>query len=107
MRTYDVEIDLEGERYVVPVDEDQTLLEGIEEYGLDVPYSCRAGVCITCAAKLLKGKVELSDAALADDLVDAGYVLTCSGYPKSDGILLEMGHFDDAYELQYGQFEAK
>lgn len=105
MRVYDVEIQLYGEKHMIPIDEDLTLLEGIEEYGLEVLYSCRAGVCMTCAAKILEGDVDLGTASITDDLKDQGYVLTCSGFPRSEGIRLEMNHFDDAYEKQYGQFE--
>lgn len=105
MRVYDVEIELYGEKHMIPIDEDMTLLEGIEEHGLSVLYSCRAGVCVTCAAKILAGEVDLGFASITDDLKDQGYVLTCSGYPRSEGIKLEMNHFDDAYEKQYGQYE--
>lgn len=106
MRVYDVEIDLYGEKHMIPIDEDMTLLEGIEEYGLEVLYSCRAGVCVTCAAKILAGKIDFGAASITDELKEQGYVLTCSGYPRSEGIKLEMNHFDDAYEKQYGQYEA-
>lgn len=106
MRVYDVEIQLYGEKHVIPIDEDLTLLEGIEEFGLEVLYSCRAGVCMTCAAKILEGDVDLGVASITDDLKDQGYVLTCSGFPRSEGIRLEMNHFDDAYEKQYGQYES-
>lgn len=106
MRSYDVEIDLYGEKHMIPIDENMTLLEGIEEYGLEVLYSCRAGVCVTCAAKVLAGEVDLGVASITQDLKDQGYVLTCSGFPRSEGIKLEMNHFDDAYEKQYGQYEA-
>lgn len=105
MRVYDVEIDFHGKTYAIPIDENQTLLEGIEAFGLTVPYSCRAGVCTTCAAKIMSGKVDLGEIAMMDDLKDEGYVLTCSGMPRSEGIKLEMNHFDDVYEKQYGQYE--
>ena len=105
MKTYDVEISLDGERHLIPIDSSQTLLDGIEDYGLEVKYSCRAGVCTTCAAKVLKGEVDLGQAAISEELKEEGYVLTCSGFPRSEGIVLEMNHFDDAYEMQYGRFE--
>lgn len=105
MKVYDVEIDMHGTKHNIPIDEELTLLEGIEEYGLEVLYSCRAGVCVTCAAKLLAGEIDPGFASITDDLKAQGYVLTCSAYPRSDGIKLEMNHFDDAYEKQYGQFE--
>lgn len=105
MRVYNVDIALYGKQYTIPVDENQTFLEGIEEFGLEVPYSCRAGVCITCAAKVVSGDVDLGEAAITDDLKQEGYVLTCSGFPLSEGIKLEMNQFEDAYDKQYGQYE--
>lgn len=105
MRTYDVEISLDGTNYSIPIHEDQTFLEGIESVGLEVLHSCRAGVCVTCAAKLLSGDIDPGFAAITDELKDDGYVLTCSAYPRSDGIKLEMNQFDAAYKRQYGQYE--
>lgn len=105
MRTYDVEIDLDGTTHNIPIDEDQTFLEGIESVGLEVLHSCRAGVCVTCAAKLISGEIDSGFAAITDELKDDGYVLTCSAFPRSDGIKLEMNQFDAAYKRQYGQYE--
>lgn len=105
MKVYDVEVLMEGKKHMIPIDEDLTLLEGIEEYGLEVLYSCRAGVCVTCAAKMLQGEIDPGFASITDDLKAEGYVLACSAYPRSEGIKLEMNHFDDAYEKQYGQYE--
>lgn len=105
MRVYDVEVDIEGKTHNIPIDESFTLLEGIEEYGIEVLYSCRAGVCTTCAAKVLAGDIDLGSASMTDELKDDGYVLTCVAYPRSEGIKLEMNHFDDAYEKQYGRYE--
>lgn len=105
MRVYEVEINLDGKQYKLPVDEDQTLLEGIEAYGLEVLHSCRAGVCVTCAAKIIEGKVDPGFASITEDLKNDGYVLTCSAYPRSEGLRLEMNQFDVAYNRQYGQYE--
>jgi ferredoxin len=105
MNVYDVEILFHGEKYIIPIHEEQTLLEGIEGYGLTVPYSCRAGVCMTCAAKIIEGDVDLGDIALMDNLKGEGFVLTCSGKPRSKGIKLEMNKFDQVYDQQYGQYE--
>lgn len=105
MKEYVVGINLDGKDYDIPCDDDQTFLDAIEEYGLVVPYSCRAGVCMTCAAKIVRGEVDLGEAALGDEGKNEGFVLCCSGFPKSDGIYLEMNKFDDAYNMQYGQYE--
>lgn len=58
-----------------------------------------------CAAKLEAGKVDIGEAALADEVKEAGFVLTCSAFPRSEGIKLKMQEFDDAYDMQYGQYE--
>jgi len=58
-----------------------------------------------CAAKLEAGKVDIGEAALADEVKSAGFVLTCSAFPRSDDIRLKMQEFDDAYDMQYGQYE--
>lgn len=107
MTVYNVEINFHGTKHIIPVDEQQTLLEGIESVGLEVPYSCRAGVCMTCAAKIIEGEVDLGEIAMMTDLQDDGYVLTCSGMPRGEGIKLEMNQFDVVYEQQYGQNELK
>eukprot|EP00173_Palmaria_palmata_P000887 Plantae.Rhodophyta-Palmaria_palmata.ctg14527.p1 GENE.Plantae.Rhodophyta-Palmaria_palmata.ctg14527~~Plantae.Rhodophyta-Palmaria_palmata.ctg14527.p1 ORF type:complete len:153 (-),score=26.43 Plantae.Rhodophyta-Palmaria_palmata.ctg14527:175-633(-) len=107
MTVYNVEINFHGTTHIIPVDEQQILLEGIESVGLEVPYSCRAGVCMTCAAKIVEGDVDLGEIAMMSDLKDDGYVLTCSGKPRGEGIKLEMNQFDVVYEQQYGQNEIK
>ena len=72
----------------IEVDETETLLESLEEQGVVLPYGCRYGGCMTCAAKLISGKVDQSGGvALKRSQVAAGYVLLCVSYPKSDCIL--------------------
>jgi ferredoxin len=67
------------------VDASRPLLETLEEHGLDLPYGCRYGGCITCAAKVTAGKVDQSEqVALNNRQLNSGYVVLCVAKPLSD-----------------------
>jgi ring-1,2-phenylacetyl-CoA epoxidase subunit PaaE len=79
-----------GVKTEVEAHPDDTVLEAGEFAGLDLPYSCRGGVCSTCRAKVLDGSVEMDrNYALEPWETEAGFVLTCQSHPTTDTLVVD------------------
>jgi ferredoxin len=73
------------------VDASRPLLETLEEQGVDLPYGCRYGGCITCAAKVTDGQVDQAEqVALNNRQLNNGYAVLCVARPVSN-CTLEVG----------------
>ena len=79
----------DGAQYAV--DPRRPLLGSLRDQGVDLPYGCKYGGCITCAAKLIVGEVDQRrQVALNNRQINQGYVILCVARPLSD-ITLEIG----------------
>lgn len=68
---------------------DASLLDAAAAAGMDVPYSCKSGVCSTCRAKVVEGAVRMDrNFALEKHEVEAGYVLTCQAHPLTPRVVV-------------------
>ncbi|MEM1367258.1 MAG: 2Fe-2S iron-sulfur cluster binding domain-containing protein [Cyanobacteria bacterium P01_H01_bin.15] len=103
MPTYSVEIRHQGNTHHLDLPSDRTILSSAEENDLVLPTSCGAGVCTTCAAKILSGEVEQSEGmGLSPELQAEGYALLCVSYPRAD-LVLEADKESEVYDRQFGQ----
>ncbi len=66
------------------------ILELATRAGADLPYACRAGVCATCRAKLVEGRVRMDqNYSLAEEEIEQGFILACQSHPESDRIIID------------------
>ena len=86
-----VEVTLEGRRRLIAFDAAAgNILDSARIAGLPAPYACKAGVCATCRAKLVRGDVEmLVNYGLSKEEVAQGYVLTCQAVPQGEGVAVD------------------
>ena len=70
--------------------DDETVLDAAARAGIDLPFSCRAGVCSTCRTKVVRGEVEMAqNYALEDWELEQGYVLACQSRVKTPVLELD------------------
>ncbi len=80
----------EGTRTVIPVAEGEAIIDAGIRAGLNLPYSCKGGMCCTCRAKVLEGQVEMEvNFSLEPWEVAAGYVLTCQSRPVTGEVTVD------------------
>lgn len=86
-----VSVLLNGRRSVFSMERRRrSLLDAAIEQGVDLPYSCKGGVCSTCRCRLTAGEVEMDvHFALEDYEIARGFILTCQSYPLTTEIALD------------------
>jgi len=84
-------VKIDGQTHSFTIDKDrQTVLEAAQAQGIELPYSCKAGVCSTCVCKVTDGEVEMDrNYALEDYELARGFVLACQSRPVSETLALD------------------
>jgi ring-1,2-phenylacetyl-CoA epoxidase subunit PaaE len=83
-------VTLHGVAYDVPMRAGETVIDAGERMGLEMPYSCRGGMCCTCRAKLVSGEIDMAqNYSLKPWELAAGFVLTCQARPLSKEIVVD------------------
>ena len=76
-----------------PLGRGQTTWLGLAEQGVELPYSCKGGMCCTCRCKVLEGAVQMDvNYSLEPWELEAGFVLACQSHPLTERVVLS---FDD------------
>lgn len=87
-----VKIHFEGSDYEVTVKPTESILEAGLDAGIDLPYSCQAGLCTACRGRCLSGAVKMDEReGLSDAEIAKGFVLLCVGHPTTDDVAIEIG----------------
>ncbi len=81
---------LDGDAFDFPLNAvGDNILDAALKNGADLPFACKGGVCCTCRAKVLEGKVEMDvNYALEADEIEAGFVLTCQAHPRTEKVII-------------------
>ena len=70
--------------------ESVSILDEALKQGADLPFACKGGVCCTCKAKLLEGKVEMDvNWGLEEEELRQGFILTCQSHPVTEKVVID------------------
>ena len=85
-----VKLDGRSFDFDLPFTSDTTILDAALQQGADLPFACKGGVCCTCKARLVEGKVEMDiHWGLEEEEIEKGYILTCQSHPKTERVVVD------------------
>lgn len=74
----------------IPVADGEAIIDAAIRAGRNLPFSCKGGMCCTCRARLLEGRVEMTvNYSLEPWETDAGYILTCQSHPVTSRVVID------------------
>jgi ring-1,2-phenylacetyl-CoA epoxidase subunit PaaE len=86
----EITIVLDGRTSTVTIPPGVRILDGVQRVRPDLPFACKGGVCGTCRARLVDGKVSMRrNFALEAAELEAGYVLTCQSLPETERVTVD------------------
>ncbi len=87
--TVNITIDDDEFEFEYTLSQFDSLLDAGNDSGLDMPFSCKGGVCCTCKAKIMEGSaVMIKNYALSEEEVADGYILTCQSHPTTEKLVI-------------------
>ena len=90
LKEREVKVILDGSEHMLTVPPGVNILQAAIKADLDPPFSCKSGICTTCRAKLVSGKVKMDEReGLSDAEIEEGYILTCQSHPLTNNVKLE------------------
>ena len=107
MSEFNIKVDFEKNTYCFSCPENQDIITAAKLKGIELPNSCCAGVCTSCASFIKDGSVDQRDSmGLNDDLKEKGFALLCVSFPKSDlHIIIGDDVENDLYDNQFGKYQ--
>lgn len=85
-----ISIELDGQHFELQCQGDETILDAAEKAGIDLPYSCMAGMCASCMCEVTEGEVKLLHNDVLDERdLSRGLTLTCQAVPRTARVSLK------------------
>ena len=85
-----VKLDGRSFDFDLALNSNNNILDAALQQGADLPFACKGGVCCTCKAKLLEGKVKMEvNWGLEEEEIEQGFILTCQSHPTTERVVID------------------